>query len=121
MISMGSSFANDNNGPTSKSNVSTTSKATTRYIFLKAVRKDCLDGDTEILSSIVEIDITKFSKEKFQLLAEFQQEIQQKYPKNVIHVNLGCIEGVYTNLREATSAKKDIIDNVREVRSIVLK
>ncbi|ANQ50460.1 hypothetical protein MY04_3095 [Flammeovirga sp. MY04] len=118
---MGETIANDNNGPTSKSEVSTSAKATTRYIFFKAVRKDCLKGDTEILSSIVEIDITKFSKEKFKLLAEFQKEVQQKYPKNVIHVNLGCIEGVYTNLREATSAKKNIIDNVREVRSVVLR
>ncbi|MBB3700698.1 hypothetical protein KMW28_00590 [Flammeovirga yaeyamensis] len=120
---MGKTIANDNNGPTSKSKVSTstTVKATTRYVFFKAVRKDCLEGDTEILSSIVEIDITKFSKEKFKLLADFQKEVQQKYPKNVIHVNLGSIEGVYTNLREATTAKKNIIDNVREVRSVVLK
>ncbi|NLR92749.1 MULTISPECIES: hypothetical protein [Flammeovirga] len=118
--------SNGNNEPDSPSTeqksvkVENAVNSNTRYVFFKAVRKDCLDGDTEILSSIIQIDVSKFAQNKFSLLAEFEKEVQAKYPKNVIHINLNCIEGVYSDLREATNAKKVIIDRVKKVRSIVM-
>lgn len=95
--------------------------STFRFIFLKTVKKDCLEGDTEIVSSIVKIDLKNFANEKFKILAKFEDEILKKYPKNVIQINLNCIEGIYSDLRSATDAKKALIDEVQQSNSIVLR
>ncbi|MBB6464030.1 hypothetical protein [Flammeovirga kamogawensis] len=115
-------FANvDSNEPTSKSKAEEVSNSNVRYIFLQAVKKDCLEGDTEILSSIIRVDISNFSEQKFSLLTKFQEMVQVKYPKNVIHVNLNSIHGIYTDLRAASTAKKAVIDNVGQSSSIVIR
>lgn len=123
LLSVKASFANvGDNEPPTKTNVEVaSSNSSTRYIFLKTIRKDCLKGDTEIVSSIIQVDIRNFAQEKFNLLAKFETEISKKYPKNVIQINLNCIEGIYSDLRSASDAKKELIDNVEQSSSIVLR
>ncbi|MBD0403397.1 hypothetical protein [Flammeovirga sp. EKP202] len=124
LFTVNTSFAIvDSNEPTSKTAKleENATLSSTRYIFLKTVKKDCLEGDTEIVSSIIQVNIKNFAQEKYKILAKFENEVSKKYPKNVIHINLNCIEGVYSDLRSATDAKKALIDNVEKSRSIVLR
>ncbi|AZQ62310.1 hypothetical protein EI427_08680 [Flammeovirga pectinis] len=79
------------------------------YLFLKTHRKDCIKGDSLIVSEIFKVAKNEINTRKFNLLENFEEEVQNQNRRYVIDLSIKSIHGIYQTLDSAIFERNNLI------------
>lgn len=84
------------------------------YTYLRANSTDVVNGEVYIYSDIIEVYqplvVEKGSSvivQREELIASFQNELYQKFPKRSFSVSIESVQGLFNSYDEALNAQKD--------------
>ncbi|MBB6461139.1 hypothetical protein [Flammeovirga kamogawensis] len=84
-------------------------KKSSVFLFLKTYRRDCLKGDSLIVSEIFKVAKHELKTRKFNLLETFEDEVQDRHRRYVIDVSIESIHGIYQTLDSAIFERNNLI------------
>lgn len=101
-----------NGGDEIKSGQPSSMKASSQFVYtyLEATRKDCVTGDSHIFSPIIMVERQTWEKQKYALVAKFQDALLKAYPRSVFSVNLNMIQGQFATVEDARHHKTANVD-----------
>lgn len=95
-------FATDPEKPVKKAVDSTSQK----FCYLKVAKQDVLEGDTFVYSSVVAVDAKLWDAAQDQLVAHFEQALEQQYPGVIFDLSYESVSAAHTTAEKATQAQR---------------